>query len=157
MRNLDQHTLFLMLHALRKQTAHDVAPPEYHSRLVVDASEFSDKFLKRNGPPATFMLARIAKLNEELSELATASAAKNVVELADALIDIAYVALATATAYDFPVEELWRTVHTSNMTRTRMPNFRASKGPDFVPNEVVSIMENWCDERNIKSNNGTEA
>ena len=107
--------------------------------MTTDAAAFAAKFM-RGAPNLEFLMARMAKLNEELSELATGCVINDDAEIADALIDIVYVALVTATKLGYPVDELWASVHESNMTRTPRGLWQASKGPDFVPNNSVGIM-----------------
>lgn len=109
--------------------------------MVVDAKSFGDKYMRGDCSSDKFLLARIAKLTEELSELSTAVVVGNEAEIADALMDIVYVALVTAVKRNHPVQALWRDIHASNMTRTPKGDFMASKGPDFKPNNVSAIMK----------------
>lgn len=108
--------------------------------MVADAREFGDKYMRGDCSSDKFLFARIAKLAEELSELSTAAAASDETEIADALMDLVYVALVTAVKRNHPVHALWSSIHTSNMTRTPKGEFAASKGADFEPNDVAQIM-----------------
>lgn len=110
--------------------------------MVADAKEFGDKYMLGDCASDKFMLARIAKLAEEVSELSTAVAASDEHEIADALVDIVYVALVTAAKRGHPFRQLWQAVHASNMTKTPKGNgkFGASKGETFVPADLMGIM-----------------
>lgn len=108
--------------------------------MVADAREFGDKYMRGDCSSDKFLFARMAKLAEELSELSTAAAASDETEIADALVDLVYVALVTAVKRGHPVISLWNSVHASNMTRTPKGDFTASKGADFKPNDVTQIM-----------------
>lgn len=110
--------------------------------MMLDASEFADTYMLGNGMSDKFLFARLAKLSEEVSELATAAAADDEYEIADALVDIVYVALVTAAKRGHPFSKLWNDVHKSNMTKTPKGagKFGASKGAGFVPADTKAIM-----------------
>lgn len=108
--------------------------------MVADAREFGDKYMRGDCSSDKFLFARMSKLAEELSELATAAAASDETEIADALMDLVYVALVTAVKRNHPVHALWSSIHASNMTRTPKGDFAASKSEGFKPNDVAQIM-----------------
>ena len=58
-------------------------------------------------------------LLEELFELERAHAAGNLSEFADALVDLIYVALGTASLAGLPFNEHWAEVQRANMTKER--------------------------------------
>jgi predicted HAD superfamily Cof-like phosphohydrolase len=58
-------------------------------------------------------------MQEELDEFKKAIATMDIAELADALIDIVYVAKGTAIKAGLPWEDLWNDVHKCNMAKVR--------------------------------------
>jgi len=62
---------------------------------------------------------RIRLLQEELDELKVANIDGDIVEVADALVDIMYVLLGTACEYGLvdKMEEMWDLVHKNNMNK----------------------------------------
>jgi predicted HAD superfamily Cof-like phosphohydrolase len=56
-------------------------------------------------------------LREELDEYAAAAAADDVVAVADALADLAYVLYGTALVHGIPLDEVFEEVHRSNLTK----------------------------------------
>jgi len=103
--------------------------------LFKQVGEFNKKFAlpvagKSSEPhliPDIVAEYRISFLEEELSELKSAYAANDLVEIADALVDIVYVALGTAHFYGLPFDELFEEVHQSNMTKIRAQHAVESK------------------------------
>jgi predicted HAD superfamily Cof-like phosphohydrolase len=63
------------------------------------------------------MLSRLRLILEEVSELAEAADKCDVVAIADALADILYVVFGTAIVLNLPMDEIFRQVHASNMTK----------------------------------------
>lgn len=70
---------------------------------------------------------RLDFLQEELSELKQAYEDHDLPGIADALVDLVYVALGTAHFHGLPWEELWDEVQRANMTKERAPSAEASK------------------------------
>jgi predicted HAD superfamily Cof-like phosphohydrolase len=66
-------------------------------------------------------------LNEEIYELNAAIHAADIVEVADALVDIVYIVKGTAAALGMNWEALWNTVHASNMAKARADTVAESK------------------------------
>lgn len=56
-------------------------------------------------------------LREEMNEYLDAEDEDNLVEVADALADIIYIAVGTAVHYGIPLEEIWKEVQRSNMAK----------------------------------------
>ena len=56
-------------------------------------------------------------LTEEMVEYLHAERKHAIVDIADALADIVYVAIGTAIAYGMPFDEIFRDVHRSNMSK----------------------------------------
>lgn len=72
-------------------------------------------------------------ISEELVELVEGFLLDDEVKIADALVDIVYATLSCADRLDFPMEELWRECHRSNMTKVGAPivNGKLQKGDNF--------------------------
>ena len=62
---------------------------------------------------------RLIFLEEELNELRQAYADQDLPGIADALVDLVYVALGTAHLHGFPFDELWAVVQEANMAKER--------------------------------------
>lgn len=60
---------------------------------------------------------RIRILREEFEEYLEGERNHDIVEIADALADIVYVAYGTAVAYGIPLDEVFNEVHRSNMSK----------------------------------------
>jgi predicted HAD superfamily Cof-like phosphohydrolase len=78
---------------------------------------------------ATFLF-RLQFLQEEIQELIAAHRARDIVAVADALVDIAYVALGTALHYGIPFDAAWAEVHRANMEKRRAAGADESKRDD---------------------------
>lgn len=87
-----------------------------------DVTHFNQKFGLLVGELPRFLSERKAKeradfLQEELDELRKGIAEHNIAEIADALIDIVYVAKGTAVAMGLPWRQLWADVHRANLAK----------------------------------------
>jgi predicted HAD superfamily Cof-like phosphohydrolase len=60
---------------------------------------------------------RVALLQEEVAEFVAASEKRDLVAIADALADIAYVVYGTALTYGIDLDSVLREVHRSNMSK----------------------------------------
>ena len=60
---------------------------------------------------------RIECMQEELEEFIAAAAVQDLEEQADALVDLVYFAVGTATMLGLPWEKLWADVHRANMEK----------------------------------------
>ena len=56
-------------------------------------------------------------LKEEFEEYETAESNDDIVEIADALADIIYIACGTAVSYGIPLDKIFDEVHRSNMAK----------------------------------------
>lgn len=72
-------------------------------------------------------LFRYQFLHEELQELLRAHRRGDIVEVADALVDLVYVALGTAHLYGIPFDEIFLEVQRANMTKCRAISKNDSK------------------------------
>lgn len=114
-------------------------------------------------PQSSIQDLRIKLIEEELEELKEATNNNNLVEVADALVDILYVTLGAFVAYGFSpqqVETLFQAVHDNNMTKLG-PDGKAIynefgkviKPEGYTPVNLSSIiMEDWL----IKQGSSTE-
>lgn len=67
----------------------------------------------------TFLYDRLSHLAEELGELADGIAHRDLLEVADALVDIVYVTVGLAALLGIPFDECWSAVHAANMQKIR--------------------------------------
>ena len=84
---------------------------------------------------ATDFTYRLAFLREELTELEAAHAAGDLAEVADALVDLVYVAVGTALWAGLDFDAHWREVQRANLAKVRTPAPGASRrghGHDVV-------------------------
>ncbi len=85
---------------------------------------------------------RIELISEELQELVDACNANDIIEVADALTDILYVTYGAAHSFGIPIDECFKEVQRSNMSKLGedgKPIYREDgkvmKGPNYsVPN-----------------------
>lgn len=95
------------------------------SDMVEDVAIFHREIL--NLPPAEsptlvsfeFVIERFRFMQEELDEFVSAGSYSNIVDVADALADIVYVALGTAYQMGLPFDDIWRAVQAANMRKVR--------------------------------------
>jgi len=95
---------------------------------------------------------KMKHLSEELREWEEGYYQDDVVKMADALVDLVYVALGTAHFLGLPWEQIWNEVHRANMRKVRATSpeesSRASasdviKPPGFVPPDLEEILERF--------------
>lgn len=84
---------------------------------------------------------------EETNELKLATLREDVVEVADALADIVYVAYGTALVYGIDLDAVVAEVHRSNMTKlgeNGEPLYRQDgkvmKGPNYEPPRIAEVL-----------------
>lgn len=68
-------------------------------------------------PDEAERLLRMKLLIEEFEEYLAAEGDNDMVEIADALADLIYIACGTAVSYGIPLDELYNEVHRSNMAK----------------------------------------
>ena len=91
--------------------------------------------------PVWVQMLRISLLDEEVRELAEAVEAGDIVKIADAIGDIAYVAVGTAVTYGIPFDAVFAEVHRSNMTKINTPaEAKLVKGPDYQPPDIARVL-----------------
>ncbi len=89
----------------------------------------------------------MALIEEEVDELRAGARDGDLVEVADALADIVYVAYGTAHVYGIDLDAVLDEVHASNMTKlgpggrpVRRPDGKVLKGPDYRPPDVNGVL-----------------
>jgi predicted HAD superfamily Cof-like phosphohydrolase len=61
--------------------------------------------------------------------------------IADAIADLLYVVFGAAIAYGIPIEEVFKEVHRSNMTKSGMDEFgKTLKGESYLPPDIKKIL-----------------
>ena len=100
--------------------------------LYQDINDFHKKFgiehiTNKKLLPVELMRYRMNFLQEELNEMALAYYDNDLHEVADAIVDLVYVALGTAYMMNLPFNELWTEVHKANMNKIRTPSKEYSK------------------------------
>lgn len=126
-----------------------------------DVGNFHERFGLDNvthrgaGPravPPDLLKFRIEFMHEELREFEDAAAVGDQAKMADALIDLVYVALGTAHVYGFPWHLLWNEVQRANMTKERATRETASarggewdvvKPSDWKPPDIESVLAEY--------------
>jgi len=91
---------------------------------------------------------RINLINEEAGEFEQAAKARNLVEMADALADVIYVALGAAVSLGIDLEPVFQEVHRSNMTKVwsdgqvrRREDGKVIKPPTYSPANIAQELE----------------
>ena len=122
--------------------------------MLNDVRKFQEKFTPSALPTVpTYidnMEDRINHLQEELDELFDAL---TIEEMADALIDIVYIALGTALQMGLPWNKLWDDVQRANMSKVHGNSLRhmhdALKPPGWVGPKTLQILHaaGFRDER----------
>lgn len=96
-----------------------------------DIQAFRERFQMHmhNSPTFNLQLLETRKvyLQEEMDELYAAIASHDLVEVADALVDLVYIIKGTAAGLGLNWPALWATVHTSNMAKVRASTVDESK------------------------------
>jgi len=91
---------------------------------------------------------RINLINEEAEEFEQAAQARNLVEMADALADVIYVALGAAVSLGIDLAPVFEEVHRSNMTKVwpdgqvrRREDGKVIKPPTYSPANIAQELE----------------
>lgn len=98
--------------------------------------------------PAELRRLRRTLLCEEVREVCEAIDAGDVVKIADALADLAYVVYGTALTFGIDLDEVVAVVHRANMTKLGpegRPIMREDgkilKGPGYLPPDIEAVLE----------------
>lgn len=100
-------------------------------------------------------------LEEEYNEYLEGEENNDLVEIADALGDIMYIAYGTGITYGLPMDEIFNEIHRSNMSKLgadgkpiRREDGKLLKGPNFSPPDIAGIIAKHIEQQN---NQPTEA
>jgi predicted HAD superfamily Cof-like phosphohydrolase len=90
--------------------------------MFTDVKDFHQAFGQRIGekpelPSAEERCLRIKLLEEEFLEYMQGEGKDDIVEIADALADLIYIACGTAVSYGIPLDKVFAEVHRSNMAK----------------------------------------
>lgn len=98
--------------------------------------------------PNSLRSLRKRLLEEEYNEYVEGEDNNDLVEIADAIADILYIAYGTAVSYGLPMDEIFNEVHASNMSKLGedgKPIYREDgkilKGPNFFKPDILSIIK----------------
>lgn len=96
-------------------------------------------------PTPLTRLLRSRLVVEEAAEYTAAMHDYNLLDIADALADLAYVVNGGAIAVGIDLEAVFNEVHRSNMTKTGHPSAggKITKGPDYDPPRIVDVIEGY--------------
>jgi predicted HAD superfamily Cof-like phosphohydrolase len=119
--------------------------------FYTDVKEFHKTFGQRVGespelPSKEERDLRKKLLAEEYSEYVVAEYKDDLIEIADALADIIYIACGTAVSYGIPLDKLFAEVHRSNMAKLvdgkviRRSDGKVQKPEGWTPPDVKSIL-----------------
>ena len=93
------------------------------------------------GIPGWVRDLRLDLLDEEVRELHEAVEMGDIVKIADAIGDIAYVIAGTAVTYGIPFDAVLAEVHRSNMTKVNTPaEAKLVKGPGYRPPDIAGVL-----------------
>lgn len=124
------------------------------SGVQADVREFMETYSQTIGAAPSLehvsealSVLRMDMLHEETDELTDAVVGADLVEIADALADIVYIAYGNALTYGIDLNAVLREVHRSNMSKLGedgKPVFRGDgkviKGPNYSPPDVLGVL-----------------
>jgi len=117
-----------------------------------DVMDFHRSFGQRVGrlpelPSEAERALRVKLLAEEYYEYKDAENNNDIVEIADALADIIYIACGTAVSYGIPLDKIFEEVHNSNMAKLvdgkplRREDGKILKPAGWQPPNVKNILD----------------
>ena len=120
--------------------------------FYTDVKDFHQAFGQRIGekpelPDEDERNFRYSLLREEFEEYETAEINNDLIEIADALADIIYIACGTAVSYGIPLDNLFAEVHRSNMAKLvdgkviRREDGKVQKPADWTPPDVRGTLD----------------
>jgi predicted HAD superfamily Cof-like phosphohydrolase len=89
---------------------------------------------------------RMRLLREEYEEYVDAEKDNDLVEIADALADLIYIACGTAVSYGIPLDKVFAEVHRSNMAKLvdgkplKREDGKVIKPEGWTPPDIVSVL-----------------
>jgi phosphoribosyl-ATP pyrophosphohydrolase len=129
--------------------------------FFTDVRDFHEAFGQRIGekpelPSAEERCLRIRLLEEEFEEYMDAEGKDDLVEVADALADIIYIACGTAVSYGIPLDDVFAEVHRSNMEKLvdgkviRRADGKVQKPEGWTAPDISGVLKKSLDEYNCK-------
>jgi len=120
--------------------------------MFTDVKEFHQAFGQRIGDKPEFpdddeRKLRVKLLKEEFREYLDGESFNDIVEVADALADIIYIACGTAVSYGIPLDDVFTEVHRSNMAKLvdgkviRREDGKIQKPEGWTPPDIKSVLE----------------
>jgi len=120
--------------------------------MFTDVRDFHQAFGQRIGDKPEFpdddeRKLRVKLLREEVREYMDGESFNDLVEVADALADIIYIACGTAVSYGIPLDDIFAEVHRSNMAKLvdgkvlRREDGKIMKPEGWTPPNVKKILE----------------
>ena len=91
---------------------------------------------------------RMILIEEEFKEFIEATQSGNIVQIADAIVDLMYIAYGSAVSYGIDVEPIFHEVHRSNMTKegNMREDGKVLKGNGWKPPNVESLLRQQMSE-----------
>jgi predicted HAD superfamily Cof-like phosphohydrolase len=119
--------------------------------MFTDVRAFQRAFGQRVGEKPTLpdkneRKLRMKLLAEEYTELVMAENNDDLIEIADALADIIYIACGTAVSYGIPLDDVFEEVHASNMAKLvdgkviRRADGKVQKPEGWQPPDIKRIL-----------------
>jgi predicted HAD superfamily Cof-like phosphohydrolase len=129
--------------------------------FYTDVKEFHQAFGQRIGekpelPDPAERDLRVKLLREEFREYIDAETDHDLVEIADALADIIYIACGTAVSYGIPLDHVFAEVHRSNMAKLvdgkviRRADGKVQKPENWTAPDIEGVLKKSRDEYNCK-------
>jgi predicted HAD superfamily Cof-like phosphohydrolase len=120
--------------------------------FYTDVKDFHQAFGQRIGEKPEFpdreeRVLRRKLITEEFNELTDAEYANDIVEVADALADIIYIACGTAVSYGIPLDDVFAEVHRSNMAKLvdgkviRREDGKVQKPEGWTAPDIKGVLE----------------
>ena len=119
--------------------------------MFTDVKDFHQAFGHRVGekpelPSADERCLRIKLLEEEFLEYMQGEGKDDIVEIADALADLIYIACGTAVSYGIPLDKVFAEVHRSNMAKLvdgkvlRREDGKIQKPEGWTPPDIEGVL-----------------
>ena len=108
---------------------------------------------------------RVNFMHEEIRELIEGNAQGNLTQIADALVDLVYVALGTAHYFGLPFQALWDEVHRANMEKQpwkegdpvkprNASGLEVVKPEGWLPPDIEGVIRDFRDYHGMKNPEG---
>ena len=129
--------------------------------MFTEVRDFHQAFGQRIGekpelPNGAERCLRTRLLQEEFEEYLFAEGQSDLVEIADALADIIYIACGTAVSYGIPLDDVFAEVHRSNMAKLvdgkviRREDGKVQKPEGWTAPDIEGVLKKSRDEYNCK-------